>query len=57
MTIYDLLGREIATLVNERLQPGMYTRAWDARSVPSGMYVCVLRAGSFMSSQKMILQK
>jgi hypothetical protein len=57
MTMYDLLGREVATLVNERLQPGMYTRVWDARNVPSGVYICMLRAGAFTASQKMILQK
>ncbi len=57
LTIYDMLGREAAVLVNERLQPGVYARTWDARSLPSGVYVSVMRAGAFTASQKMILQK
>ncbi len=57
LTIYDMLGRDAAVLVNERLQPGVYTRTWDARGIPSGVYESVLRAGAFTASQKMVLQK
>jgi Ca-activated chloride channel homolog len=57
LKIYDLLGRDIATLVNERMQPGVYARTWNAGGVPSGVYLSVLRAGAFSAVQKMILQK
>jgi hypothetical protein len=55
--IFDLLGRERATIVDERLQPGTYSREWNARDMPSGVYVSVLRAGTCSAVQKMILQK
>jgi photosystem II stability/assembly factor-like uncharacterized protein/spore coat protein CotH len=38
LKIYDLLGREITTLVNEQLRPGVYTVSWDATSYASGIY-------------------
>jgi len=53
--IYDLLGREVATLVNEKLEPGMYTRTWDASGMPSGVYFYRLRAGSFVNTKKLVL--
>jgi hypothetical protein len=38
LAVYDLLGREVAALVRERLQPGVYRRQWDAGELPSGTY-------------------
>jgi hypothetical protein len=38
MKIYDVLGREIATLVNEQLNPGTYEIQWNATNYPSGVY-------------------
>ena len=38
LTIYDLLGREVTTLVNEQLKPGTYEVEWDATNYPSGVY-------------------
>jgi hypothetical protein len=52
---YDVLGQEVATLVNEQLQPGTYQRAWNASNMPSGVYYYRLVAGSFVDTKKMIL--
>ena len=46
LRVYDVLGREVATIVNENLRPGEYTRTWDAGSLPSGVYYYRLTAGS-----------
>jgi hypothetical protein len=55
LVMYDLLGREVATLVNERKQPGTYEVTFDGRSLASGVYFYRLRAGSFVASRKMLL--
>jgi hypothetical protein len=57
LIIFDLLGKEIATLVNEQLQPGTYEVQWDATDFPSGVYYYRLVAGDFSESKKMILTK
>ena len=53
--VFDLLGREIATLVNEMKHPGSYSVTWEAGGLPSGVYFCRMRAGSFTASRKMSL--
>jgi hypothetical protein len=53
--IFDLLGREIATLVNEEKPAGIYELTWNAAGLPSGVYFYQLRAGSFIQTKKMIL--
>jgi hypothetical protein len=45
LKIYDMLGRELATLVSGRRQPGRYSVVWDATGVPSGVYLARLRGG------------
>jgi hypothetical protein len=55
--IYDLLGREMVTLVNERKQRGEYHVPWNAVGVPSGVYYYRLVAGDFIETKKMILMK
>jgi hypothetical protein len=57
LTIYDLLGREVATLVNQQLQPGLYEVEFDASNYPSGVYFYRLTSGDFTSTQKMVLLK
>lgn len=57
LTIYDLLGREIVTLVNEQLQPGSYSVNWDASNFPSGVYFYRIEADDFVESRKMVLLK
>ncbi|MFQ5706763.1 MAG: YCF48-related protein [bacterium] len=44
LKIYDILGREIATLVNERLNPGEYEVPWDASGIAGGVYIYQLQA-------------
>jgi hypothetical protein len=55
--IFNVLGVEVATLVNEIREPGVYRVQWNASSFPSGIYVCQMRAGTFMQSRKMVLAK
>jgi len=57
LKVYDVLGREIATLMNGVKQPGTYEVIWDARGVPSGVYFYRLAAGEFRDLRKMILLK
>ncbi len=55
--VYDVLGREVATLVNQQLQPGTYEVNWDASNYPSGVYFYRLTTQSYSATQKMILLK
>jgi photosystem II stability/assembly factor-like uncharacterized protein len=57
LVIYDLLGREVAVLVNERRAPGYYQDTFDASGLASGVYIYRLTAGSFVQSRKMLLIK
>jgi len=57
LIVYDLLGREIAIIVNDRLAPGNYTRQWDATGLPSGVYFFRLRAGGEIHSRRLILAR
>ena len=57
LKVYDLLGREAASLVNKKQQPGNYKVEWDALSYASGIYFYTLKAGQFIQGRKMILQK
>jgi hypothetical protein len=55
LKVFDILGREVATLVNEAKAPGRYEVTWDAIGVASGVYYYKLTAGSFWSAKKMLL--
>ncbi len=57
LKIYDILGREVATLVNEKQSPGNYSVKFDASKLNSGVYFYTLRAGNFVATKKMILMK
>ncbi len=61
LKIYDVLGREVATLVNQKQTPGKYSVQFNAISatggLPSGVYFYTLRAGNFVQTRKMILMK
>ncbi len=64
ITVYDLLGREVAVLVNEKKAPGLYEVPFDGGRLASGMYIYRLsaglpagQAGSFVESRPMILLK
>ncbi len=56
LKIFDLLGREIATLVSEELNPGYYRSVWRA-NVPSGVYFYRIQAGDFSQTKRLILLK
>jgi hypothetical protein len=55
LKIYNILGDEIATLVNEEKEQGVYSITFDATGLSSGMYLYKLQAGSFVEMKKMIL--
>jgi photosystem II stability/assembly factor-like uncharacterized protein len=57
IAIYDLLGRKIATLVNQQLKPGTYEVEWDGSKYASGVYFYLLEAGDFVESKKMLMIK
>lgn len=55
--IYDVLGKEVATLVNEIQKAGFSSVQWDVANSPSGIYFCRLTAGNFSDVKKMVLLK
>jgi enterochelin esterase family protein len=55
LRVFDLIGREVATVVNETLPPGTYTRRWNAPHVSSGVYFYQLRTRGFSATRKLIL--
>ncbi len=57
LKVYDLLGNEIITLVNERKEPGNYSVAFNAAYLPSGIYVYRLTADNYVATKKLILLK
>ena len=57
LKVYDVLGNEIETLVNEEKSVGTYEVTWKATNLPSGVYFYQLRAGEYLSVKKMILLK
>jgi len=57
LKVYDILGNEIATLVNEEKDQGVYTVNFDANNLASGLYLYRIQAGSFIETKKMILLK
>ncbi|MCU0406462.1 MAG: T9SS type A sorting domain-containing protein [Ignavibacteriaceae bacterium] len=57
LKVYDLLGKEVATLVNEEKPAGEYEVEFDGSSLTSGIYFYQLKAGSFVEARKMVLLK
>jgi len=57
LKIYDLLGREVTTIVDDLKPAGTYTAMWNAMDMPSGVYFYKLTANGFVQTRKMILQK
>jgi hypothetical protein len=57
LKVYDLLGREVASLVNEVKQAGTYPVTWNAARLGSGVYFYKIQVGSFSETKKMILIK
>lgn len=57
LKVFDLTGREVATLVSEELSAGNYTKQWNAEVMPSGVYFYRITTGSFMDIKKLVLIK
>jgi photosystem II stability/assembly factor-like uncharacterized protein len=57
LIIYDITGKEIATLVNEQLNSGTYDVNFDGNKLPSGIYIYKLSIGDFVDTKKLILLK
>ncbi len=57
LTVYDELGREIETLVNEQLHAGTYEVDWNASNYPSGVYFYTMRTEGYTETKRMILIK
>ena len=57
MKVFDIAGREIASLVNEQKDAGTFTATWNATRVSSGIYFCRMQAGEFSAVTKMVLMK
>jgi hypothetical protein len=55
--VYDMVGKEVAVILSENVQPGTYQASFDGSKLPSGVYMYQLRAGSYSESRKMILLK
>jgi hypothetical protein len=55
LKVFDLLAREVGTLVNEVKEPGTYTVQWDANGVSSGVYFYRLRVGDFVQTKRMLI--
>lgn len=57
LSVYNLLGEEVATLVNETMDPGSYVANWNAVGKPSGMYLYSLNTGRSVLTKRMMLVK
>ena len=57
LVVYDMLGREVAVLMDEYKTPGTYRIEFDGAKLASGVYICRMTAGSFAESIKMVLMK
>jgi len=55
LKVFDLIGRDVATIVSEEMVAGSFTRQWNAANVSSGIYFYRLQAGSFSEIKKLIL--
>jgi hypothetical protein len=58
LIVYDILGREVKTLVNKQQKPGSYKVTFNGKNMPSGVYFYRLKAGDkYQASRKMLLLK
>jgi len=55
LKVYDVLGKEVATLLNSAKEAGIYTTTWNAEGCPSGVYFYRLSAGSYTMTRKLLL--
>jgi hypothetical protein len=57
LVVYDLLGREVARLVDDEKAPGTYQVEFDGARLASGVYICRMTAGTFVQCRKIVLSK
>lgn len=57
LKVYDVLGKEVAALVNDHRTAGYYSVEFNASNLPSGIYICTITANNFTQSKKMLLMK
>ena len=57
LKVFDVLGREVASLVNDVRVAGSYTEVFDASQLSSGTYLYRLESGSFVQTKKMLIMK
>jgi hypothetical protein len=57
LKVFNILGEEITTLVNEQLSPGTYTATFSAENLPTGVYIYRLTSGTYSSTKRMLLTK
>jgi hypothetical protein len=57
LIIYDILGREVETLIDKELEPGKYKVNFEEKDLPSGVYLYTLKTPKFTKTNKMILIK
>ncbi len=57
IVIYDVLGKEVTSLVDTYKHAGSYSISWSAQNVPSGVYLCMIKSGNFLETKKIILLK
>ena len=57
LKIYDVIGNEVATIVNDELPVGTYKYQWNASGLASGVYIYKLQAGNYISTKKLIFMK
>ncbi len=57
LRVYNLLGQEVASLINEDMHQGKYTVTWNPTDLPSGMYFYRLTAGKFVETKKLLLMR
>lgn len=57
LKVYNLLGQEVAVLVNGQMEPGTYAVTWTAEGVPSGIYFAKMQAGMFTQTRRMMMVK
>jgi hypothetical protein len=55
--VFDLIGREVATIVSEEMPTGSYSKQWNASNMSSGIYFYRLQAGSITQTKKLVLIK
>jgi len=57
LKVFDLIGREVATIVSGELSAGTHTREWNAANMPSGIYFYRLQSDSFSETKKLVLMR